>query len=136
MKALVVNFDPSGLRMLEDRLLVRLLDYGEGLLDLPETAKKETRAGIVVAKGGQYLHESGQLVNVVTPIGAVVLFAKYGDAEIAPFEGQYVVVQERNVLGIVTNPVFPNGLPEELESLLPDVRQGEDHNVIREYTDR
>ena len=117
MNSVTVKFDPLDLEMAEDRLLVRLLDYGEGLLDLPDTAKKETRAGIVVATGDSYIHESGTVVPVKAKIGDVVLFAKYADAELAPFEGEFVVVQERNVLATVKNPVFPNELPEELAKL-------------------
>ncbi len=66
---------------------------------LPDTAKKKSTEGTVVAVGrGKY--QNGQLIQPEVKVGDVVIFSKYGGTEVTIGDKDYVVLDEDNILAI------------------------------------
>ncbi len=92
---------------LNDRVLVRPLSAEEmgtttasGII-IPDTAKEKPEQGTVIAVGpGRY--EDGKRIPVGVPVGARVMFSKYGYDEIKIGGVLYYVIAEANVLAIVS----------------------------------
>jgi len=66
---------------------------------LPDTAKKKSTEGTVVAVGRGKLVE-GKLVEPEVKVGDVVIYSKYGGTEVTIGDKDYVVLDEDNILAI------------------------------------
>ncbi|MGH2720974.1 MAG: co-chaperone GroES [Actinomycetota bacterium] len=93
-----------GLRPLGDRVLVRPEEGEETLpsgLVLPDTAKEKSQEGTVVAVGpGQYWE--GKRIPLDLQAGDRVIFSKFGGQEVKVDGEDLLIMQERDVLGVVT----------------------------------
>ncbi len=83
------------LRPLENRVLVRAFEAStesEGGLVIPEAAQEAPIGGVVVAAGSecQFVAE-----------GDEVLYGKYMGAEVTLPEGEFLILRESEVLGIL-----------------------------------
>jgi chaperonin GroES len=92
------------LRPLGDRVLVKPLGREEttksGIV-LPDTAKEKPQRGTVVAVGAGRLDDDGDRVAVDVNVGDEVLFAKYAGTEFKLDEEDYLILSEKDILGVI-----------------------------------
>jgi chaperonin GroES len=92
------------IRPLNDRLLVQRLEEEEktaGGIIIPDSAKEKPAQGKVVAVGPGKVNDSGERVALQVKAGDVVLFSKYGGTDVKLDGGDYLIMREDDVLGIV-----------------------------------
>jgi chaperonin GroES len=88
---------------LGDKVLVRPLSQEEttksGIV-LPDVAKEKPQEGEVIAVGkGKFVE--GKLVPLDVKVGDKVLFTKYGPTEIEVDGQELLIVEEKDILGII-----------------------------------
>jgi chaperonin GroES len=97
-----MNFRP-----LADRIVVRRVEemaQTKGGIFIPEVAKEKPQEGEILAVGaGAY--ENGNLVPMTLNVGDKVLFGKWAGTEITVDGEKVMIMQEKDVLGIITKPV-------------------------------
>jgi chaperonin GroES len=92
------------IRPLHDRILVKRLEEEEerrGGIIIPDTAKEKPQRGKVIAVGNGKILESGQRVPVDIKVGDQVLFGKWGGNDIKLGDEEYLILEEKDVLGII-----------------------------------
>ena len=66
---------------------------------IPDTAKKKSTEGTVVAVGrGKYV--DGKLVEPEVKVGDVVIYSKYGGTDVTIDDKDYVILDEDNIMAI------------------------------------
>ncbi len=92
-------------RPLGDRVVVKPKPKEEktkGGVILPDTATKERpMEGEVIAVGPGRRTDDGELIPVSVKVGQQVLFAKYSGTEFKIDDEEYLILQERDLLGII-----------------------------------
>lgn len=91
-------------RPLHDRVLVRRLEQQEttkGGIIIPDTAKEKPMEGTVIAVGTGYHLENGTVRPLSVKEGDVVMFKKWGGDEINIDGTDYLVMEEKNIIGIL-----------------------------------
>ena len=74
----------------------------KGGIFLPDTASKERpMEGTVLAAGEGRRDDSGKLIPMGVRAGDKVLFAKYSGTEFKIDEVEYLILSEKDILGIV-----------------------------------
>jgi chaperonin GroES len=89
---------------LSDRVLVQRLETTEtkkGDIIIPDTAKEKPQEGKVVAVGPGRLTEEGKRVTPEVKKGQRVLIGKYTGTEVKIDGGEFVILREDDILGIV-----------------------------------
>ena len=90
---------------LADRVVVQPVAREETTksgLFLPDTASKERpMGGTVLAVGEGRLDDNGQRVAMNVQVGDKVLFAKYGGTEYKIDDVEYLILSEKDILGII-----------------------------------
>ena len=89
------------LQPLADRLVVKPIEREEvtkGGIVLPDTAKEKPQEGKVVAVGPGRLSEEGTLIKMEVKVGDIVIYAKYGGAEIKIDDEELIILRESDVL--------------------------------------
>jgi chaperonin GroES len=93
------------IRPLSDRVVVKPTEREEktkGGIFLPDTATKERpQEGRVLAVGEGRRDDDGKLVPMSVKVGDRVLFAKYGGTEFKIDEEEYLILAEKDILGII-----------------------------------
>jgi chaperonin GroES len=93
------------IRPLADRVVVKPAEREEvtkGGIYLPDTASKERpMEGTVMAVGEGRRDDNGKLVPMNVQAGDKVLFAKYSGTEFKVDEVEYLILGEKDILGIV-----------------------------------
>ncbi len=93
------------IRPLADRVVVKPVDREEktkGGIFLPDTASKERpMEGTVQAIGEGRLDDSGKRIPLTVQVGDKVLFAKYSGTEFKVDDVEYLILTEKDILGIV-----------------------------------
>jgi chaperonin GroES len=93
-------FEPLG-----DRVVVKPKPREEktkGGVILPDTASKERpMQGEVIAVGPGRHTDDGKLIPISVEVGQQVLFAKYAGTEFKIDDEEYLILQERDLLGII-----------------------------------
>ncbi len=93
-----------GLKPLGDRVLIKIEETENALpsgLVIPDTAKEKPQEGTVVAVGpGSY--QDGTRVPLDVKEGDRVLFSKYGGTEVKVGGEDFMMLNERDVLAIVS----------------------------------
>ena len=92
------NFQPLG-----DRVLVRPEEAEQttksGIV-LPGSAQEKPQSGKVVAVGTGRVTDDGKTIPLNVKEGDTVIYAKYGGTELK-YEGiEYLIVNERDILGL------------------------------------
>ncbi|MDK8285132.1 co-chaperone GroES [Dialister micraerophilus] len=91
------------LRPLADRVLVQVKEEAtktkSGIL-LPDTAQKKSQRGVVIAVGSGKLTDDGKRIPLEVKVGDEVLFSKYSGSEIKQDGKDYLLLDERDILGI------------------------------------
>ncbi|MBC8077418.1 MAG: co-chaperone GroES [Chloroflexales bacterium] len=93
------------IRPLGDRVVVKPMDREEktkGGIYLPDTASKERpQEGTVLAAGDGRRDDNGKLVPMNVKAGDKVLFAKYSGTEFKVEEIEYLILSEKDILGVI-----------------------------------
>ena len=91
------------LRPLADRVLVQVKAEAtktkSGIL-LPDTAQKKSQRGVVIAVGSGKLADDGKRIPLEVKVGDEVLFSKYSGSEIKQDGKDYLLLDERDILGV------------------------------------
>ena len=93
------------IKPLEDRIVVQVVEAEQttasGLV-IPDTAKEKPQEGKVVAVGPGRVDDSGKRIPVDVAEGDVVIFSKYGGTEVK-YDGQeYLLLNARDILAVVS----------------------------------
>ncbi|NJP06900.1 MAG: co-chaperone GroES [Chloroflexaceae bacterium] len=93
------------IKPLGDRAVIKPQEREEktaGGIFLPDTVSKERpQQGTVLAVGEGKRDDSGQLVPMSIQAGDKVLFAKYSGTEFKIDEEEYLIISEKDILGII-----------------------------------
>jgi len=93
------------IRPLGDRVVVKPAEREEktksGII-LPDTVTKERpQEGIVLAVGEGKRDDNGKIIPMTLKEGDKVLFAKYGGTEFKLDDVEYLILAERDILGVI-----------------------------------
>ncbi len=89
---------------LSDRILVKRLEEEEmkrGGIIIPDTAKEKPQQGEVIAVGPGRFDEDGKRIPMEVKKGDRILMGKYSGTEVKIEGGEYVILREDDVLGII-----------------------------------
>ncbi len=93
------------IRPLGDRVVVKPVEREEKTktgIFLPDTASKERpMEGTVLAVGEGRRDDSGKLIPMSVKTGDRVIFAKYSGTEFKLDDVEYLILSEKDILGIV-----------------------------------
>ena len=95
-----MSFQPIGQRVLIKRKDVE--DTTSGGLIIPEAAKEKPSEGSVIAVGTGTTNDSGEPIPMSVSVGDTVLFGKWTGTEIQIDGESLLIVNESDVLGIVS----------------------------------
>ena len=90
---------------LHDRILVRRVEEAgttRGGLIIPDSAKDKPQEGTVISVGNGKTNDEGKLFPLAVKEGDSILFGKYSGTEIKLDGGDFLIMKEEEVLGIVT----------------------------------
>ncbi len=91
------------IKPLADRVVVQPVPQDEktaGGVFLPDTAKEKPMKGKVVAAGPGRLLKDGSTAKMEVQVGMTVLYGKYSGTEIKLEGEEYMILQEKDILGI------------------------------------
>ena len=93
------------LKPLDDRIVVKPNEAEErtasGLV-IPDTAKEKPQQGTVLAVGpGKRSEQTGDIIPLGIDVGQTVVYSKYGGTEITIDGEDVLILNSRDVLGIV-----------------------------------
>jgi chaperonin GroES len=97
---MMLNLRPLGDRVVIEPNGPKTITTG-GIL-LPETAKEQPQEGTIVAVGAGRRDENGKLVAMNVKVDDKVLFAKYAGAELKVNSKKVLILQETDILAVVT----------------------------------
>ena len=89
------------LKPLADRVLVKPIErekVSKGGIVLPDTAKEKPQEGKVLAVGEGRLTEDGKRIRLDVKVGDIVIYAKYGGAEIKIDDEELMILRESDIL--------------------------------------
>jgi chaperonin GroES len=93
------------IKPLEDRVLVQPLEAEQttasGLV-IPDTAKEKPQEGKVVATGPGRTDDNGKRIPLDVAEGDIVIFSKYGGTEVKYDGNEYLLLNARDILAVVT----------------------------------
>lgn len=89
------------LQPLADRVVVKPTEREEmtkGGIVLPDTVKEKPQEGEVVAVGQGRVSDDGKRIPMDVKVGDIVIYAKYGGAEIKIEDEELVILRESDIL--------------------------------------
>ena len=92
------------LKPLEDRVVVKPNEAETkttGGIVLPDSAKEKPLMGKVIAVGPGKLLDNGKNAGMSVKKNDVVLFGKYGGSDVEVDGGEYKILRESEILGII-----------------------------------
>lgn len=102
-------FNPTDVRLLDDRILVRRVDRGESItqggIHIPDQAQELGDCAEVVAVGSGARDEDGNRIPLDTVPGDLVVINRYAGTEITVGDTTYLVLRDRDVLAKVEEEV-------------------------------
>ncbi|MFP5501045.1 MAG: co-chaperone GroES [Candidatus Sericytochromatia bacterium] len=92
------------IRPLGDRVVVKIVkeEKTAGGLVLPDTAQEKPQTGEIVAVGPGKMMENGSRAAMDVKEGEKVLFAKYSGTEVKLDGETYLLLAEKDILGVVS----------------------------------
>ena len=93
------------LQPMADRVLVKPIEKEEMTksgIYLPDTAKEKPQEGEVIAVGPGKMTEDGKRIAPDVKVGDMVLYAKYGGAEIKIDDEEMMILRESDILAVRT----------------------------------
>src|SRR3712207_7114467 len=92
------------IKPLEDRVVAQANEAetttASGLV-IPDTAKEKPQEGTVIAVGPGRIDDNGNRVPLDVNVGDVVIYSKYGGAEVKYGGEEYLVLSARDLLAVV-----------------------------------
>jgi chaperonin GroES len=92
-------------RPLHDRVVVERIEESEqrvGGIIIPDSAKEKPQQGKIIAVGkGRIEKEGGKITPLDVKAGDTILFGKYAGQEIKIDGGEYLILREEEVLGVI-----------------------------------
>jgi chaperonin GroES len=95
-----MNFKPIGQRVLIKRK--KADEKTSGGIIIPEVAKERPSEGIVMAVGNGAVADNGTLIPLSVSVNDTVLFGKWSGTEIEIDGESLLIVNEADILGIVS----------------------------------
>jgi chaperonin GroES len=95
-----MNFRPLHDQVLIESAAVEKTKTKGGII-LPDTAKEKPLEGKVVAVGSGYRNKKGDILGLAVKKGDRVIYGKWTGTEIKVADKEYLVLKERDILGIV-----------------------------------
>ena len=91
------------IRPLGDRVVVKVVkqEITAGGIVLPDTAQEKPQMGEVVAVGPGRILDNGERAKMDVAAGNKILFAKYAGTEVKLDGNEYLLIAEKDILGIV-----------------------------------
>ena len=92
------------IRPLNDRILVQRVEEEEktaGGIIIPDNAKEKPVEGTIIAVGPGKLNDAGEPIAMQVKEGDTVLFSKYGGTDVRIDGGDYLIMREDDVLGVI-----------------------------------
>jgi chaperonin GroES len=94
------------LKPLDDRIVVKPNEAEErtasGLV-IPDTAKEKPQQGVVLAVGpGKRSEQTGTIIPLGIEVGETVVYSKYGGTELTIDGEDVLILNSRDVLGIIS----------------------------------
>ena len=89
---------------LGDRVLVEPLEAEEktsGGIVIPDSAKEKQQRGKVIAVGKGRVAEDGKISPLEVKVNDQVLFGRYSGTEVKVGAGDYLIIKEDDILGII-----------------------------------
>jgi chaperonin GroES len=89
------------LQPMADRVLVKPTEREEKTksgIYLPDTVKEKPQEGKVIAVGPGRMTEDGKRIALDVKVGDVVLYARYGGAEIKVDDEELIILREADIL--------------------------------------
>ena len=96
----MANIKPLGQRVLVKRIEADAISAG-GIV-LPDTAKEKPQEAEVLSLGTGGRDEDGKLIEFTVKVGDKVLISKYGGTEVKIGGDECVIVNESDILGILS----------------------------------
>lgn len=92
------------IKPLGDRVVVQRekAQTSKGGILLPDSAQEKPRQGQVIAAGEGKRSEDGRLEPLSVKIGDRILFGAYAGTEFKDDEGEYLILSESDILGILS----------------------------------
>lgn len=97
---MATNITPLGTRVLVKRIELEE-QKSEGGIFLPDTAKEKPQEAEVIALGNGK-NDDGEVVEFSVSVGDQVLISKYGGTEVKVGGDECVIVNESDILGILS----------------------------------
>ena len=72
-----------------------------GGIIIPDTAKKKTMQGKVVAVGEGARDNDGKLIPLEVKVGDVVMYEKWGGTEVTIENKPFLIMKETDIIGII-----------------------------------
>ena len=94
-----MNLKPLGDRVVVEH--VEQADKSAGGVFLPDTAKEKPQEGKVLAVGSGRTLDNGTKVPMEVKVGDRILYSKYSGSEVKIDGKEYLIISEKDVLGIV-----------------------------------
>ena len=92
------------IRPLGERLLVQRVEAEEksaGGILLPESAKEKPKEGVIIALGEGKMLDNGEYAAWGVSVGDRVLSTSYGGTEVKYGGEEYLIMEERDILGVI-----------------------------------
>ncbi len=92
------------IKPLQDRVVVQRIEKEEktaGGIIIPDSAKEKPAEGIILEAGRGKVLEDGKVIPLDVKVGDHVLFAKYAGTEIKIDGGEYLIMREDEILGVI-----------------------------------
>ena len=87
---------------LHDRVVLRRIDAEQsGIIIVPDAAKEESQEGEIIAAGKGKLTKDDKLIPIGVKVGDRVVFSKYAGTEIKIDGEDFVIMHEKDVLGVI-----------------------------------
>lgn len=94
---------------IKDRLLVKKIEdelkTKSGLM-LSEDTKERPTKGEVLAVGEGFMNDDGKLLPMALKVGDIVLYPKYAGHPVKLNKEEYLILEEKEVLGIIIEGEF------------------------------
>ena len=92
-------------RPLYDRIVVKRIDERETTLNgslVPDSAQEKPQQGEVIAIGRGRRLEDGTVAKITVSVGDRIIFERFSGSEIRQDGGEFLIMREDAVLGIVS----------------------------------
>ena len=94
----------TSVKPLQDRVLIKRIEEENktaGGIIIPDNSKEKPSRGEVVAVGTGYQMKDGTVRKLEVKAGDKVLFGKYSGTEVKLNGGEFIIMKEEEILGIL-----------------------------------